>query len=125
VPFRFAVHGFWSGVAQLSTLGRLRAMKIFPKSSEDWSELFVVSLRAYVLLAFLGGLLLEKYWPQRHGGGAPDCMLIIIVGYIVCFFAFAIGWLSADDKKVSRLHFIFMLITFFIGLYSLRYLASA
>ena len=111
-------------MAQLFSLGRLRAMKLFPKSSEDWSRLFFVPFRAYVLLAYLSGLLLEAYWPPRHGGGPPDCMALITLGYVISFFVFLIGWLTAHDKKSGRLHFIFMLITFFIGFYSLRYLAS-
>ena len=99
-------------------------MKLFPKSSEDWSKFLFVPFRAYVLLAFVGGLLLERYWPPRHGGGPPGCMPIITLGYIVSFFVFLIAWLTAHDKKTARWHFIFMLVTLFVGLYSLRYLAS-
>jgi len=51
-------------------------------------------------------------------------MALITLGYVISFFVFLIGWLTAHDKKSGRLHFIFMLITFFIGFYSLRYLAS-
>jgi biotin transporter BioY len=99
-------------------------MKLFPKSSEDWKKFFFFPFRAYVILAFLAGLLLEEYWQPRHDG-VPAIMAVIVLGYIVSFVVFLIGWLTALDTKTARLHFIFMLITFFIGLYSLRYLASA
>jgi hypothetical protein len=99
-------------------------MRLFPKSSVEWSNCFIFVCRAYVLLAFLSGRLLEEFWPSRHGGGPPDFMQIIILGYIVCFFFFIVGWLSDWNRKLAFQHFIFAIITFFIGLYSVRYLVS-
>jgi hypothetical protein len=54
-------------------------------------------------------------------------MALIILGYIVCFIVFTIA--AIDQRKSGRkddalLNALSAVVTFFIGFYSLRYLAS-
>jgi hypothetical protein len=101
-------------------------MKLLPKSSEDWSKLFFVPFRAYVIAAFAAEYLMQAYWP-RHGGSAPDWVLLITFGYVISFFAFIVGGLAARAARrpeTAFLHFVFAGIAFGFGAYSLRFLAS-
>jgi hypothetical protein len=99
-------------------------MKLFPRSCDDWTRLFFASFRAYVLLAFLGELWVEASLPFRAGSFHSDCMIFILLGYIVSFLVFVAGALVSHDRKAALLHAISAFITFAIGFYSLRYLAS-
>lgn len=99
-------------------------MKLLPKSDEGWEKFFFVPFRTYVIAAFMTEYVMESYWPQ-HGGSPPYWVGLITCGYILSFFFFFVNWLSAREKKASRQHFVFMLIALLLGLYSLRYLATA
>ena len=101
-------------------------MKFLPKSSEDWSRFIFVPFRAYIFAAFAAEYLMQTFWP-RHGGSPPDWVVFITLGYIACFFIFIVAGVVglAAHKSEAAWHFIFAVIAFIFGFYSLRFLASA
>jgi hypothetical protein len=66
----------------------------------------------------VGAVLAIETWRRR------TCLYAVHhFGLHRLFFLFY-GWLSDRNKETARVHFTFMVITFLIGLYSLKYLAS-
>ena len=102
-------------------------MRFSPKSSEDWGKLSFLPFRIFVFAAFIAEYLMEALWP-RHGGSPPMWVVLITLGYVVSFVVFifgGIGGLVYHKAEAVLWHFIFAMLAFAFGVYSLRFLASA
>ena len=79
-------------------------MNLFPHSDDDRRRFMYFPFRAYVLLAFACVKIVESQMP-RHGNMSGDCVIFLIIGYIVCFVVFLAGALHsfqfAEPKRQS------------------------
>jgi hypothetical protein len=102
-------------------------MKLSPKSSEGWSSFIFFPFRVYIFAAFVTEYLMQASWP-RHGGSPPIWVLYISFGYVISFLLFILGGVTevaARKPQVAVAHFLFAVLAFIFGTYSLRFLASA
>ncbi len=102
-------------------------MRFFPHSDEDRRKLSYFPFRAYVLLAFAAVKIVESQMP-RHGDMGGDCVILLILGYMVCFLVFlagSIAQLRNGKIEESVTNLLFLVLSFIFGGYLLRFLASA
>ena len=90
-------------------------MRAFPQSGSEWEKFIYFSLRAWVIIAFLGVQLLEMKVRTEH---TLDSVNLVLISYVICFLAFLTGSIvqfSTCRHEQAQLNLICAAVTFFLG----------
>jgi len=112
-------------VAQLFSLGCIRAMKIIPKSGSDWFALFLLPFKVFVPAGWLMLAIKRDIIGYRMDTNT-DLGSIVLSGYFICFIVLVLGAMiqyriGARRAYLSTCGFIVALFVF--GVFSLSYLS--
>jgi hypothetical protein len=112
-------------VAQLFSLGHIRAMKIIPKSGSDWFALFLLPFKVFVPAGWLM-LAIKRDIIGYRMDTSTDLVSIVLGGYFLSFVVLVVGAMIQHSIGPRRAYLStcgFIVALFVFGFLLLPYLA--
>jgi hypothetical protein len=81
-----------SAVAQLFSLGHIRAMRVTPTNRQEWLRAILFPFKLYTALAYIAAHILPSY----HGVQA------VSGGYLLCFMVLSVGGIVQKRVEPSK-----------------------
>ena len=112
-------------MAQLFSLGHIRAMKIIPKTGSEWFALFLLPFKVFVPGGWLM-LAIKRDIIGYRMDTSTDLVSIVLPGYFICFIVLVLGAMIQHSIGPRRAYLStcgFIVALFVFGFLMLPYLA--